>query len=77
MIPPQLSTIVNLNKSQFGKINVIIPSITDMKAFDELISPLFALILENQRENIRLSSVREALFPKLMSGELDVSELDL
>lgn len=71
------STIVNLNKAQFEKIKVIIPSITDMKAFDELVSPLFALILENQKENIRLSSVRETLLPKLMSGEIDVSDLDL
>lgn len=71
------STIVNLNKAQFGKIKVIIPSITDIKTFDELVSPLFALILENQKENIRLSSIRETLLPKLMSGELDVSDLDL
>ena len=71
------STIVNLNRAQFGKIKVVIPSITDIKTFDELVSPLFALILENQKENIRLSSIRETLLPKLMSGELDVSDLDL
>ena len=71
------STIVNLNKAQFGKIKVTIPSITEMKAFDELVSPLFALILENQKENIHLSSVRETLLPKLMSGELDVSDIDI
>lgn len=71
------STIVNLNKAQFGKIKVIIPSITDIKTFDELVSPLFALILENQKENIRLSSIRETLLPKLMSGEIDVSDIQL
>lgn len=71
------STIVNLNKGQFGKMKAMIPSITDMKAFDDLVSPLFALILENQKENIHLSSVREALLPELMSGELDVSNIDL
>lgn len=71
------STIVNLNKTQFEKIKAIIPSITDMKTFDALVSPLFALILENQKENIRLSSLRNTLLPKLMSGELDVSNLDL
>lgn len=71
------STIVNLNKAQFGKIKVTIPSITDMNAFHELVSPLFALILENQKENISLSSIRETLLPKLMSGELDVSDIEL
>lgn len=71
------STIVNLNKAQFGKIKITIPSIIEMKAFDELVSPLFALILKNQKENIHLSSVRETLLPKLMSGELDVSDIDI
>ena len=71
------STIVNLNKAQFGKIKVTVPSVPDMKAFDETVAPLFALILANQKENIHLSSVRETLFPLLMSGKLDVSDLDL
>lgn len=71
------STIVNLNKAQFGKIQVMLPSVADMKAFDEIVSPLFALMLKNQRENLHLSSVSEMLLPKLMSGELDVFALDL
>ena len=70
------STIVNLNKAQFGKIKVTVPSVPDMKAFDETVAPLFALILANQKENIHLSSVRETLLPRLMSGELDVSDLN-
>lgn len=71
------STIVNLNKAQFGKIQVIVPTVASMQEFDKLVSPLFSLILENQRENIRLSALRENLLPKLMSGELDVSNIDL
>ena len=71
------STIVNLNKAQFGKIQVIVPTVASMQEFDELVSPLFSLILENQRENIRLSALRENLLPKLMSGELDVSDIDI
>ena len=71
------STIVNLNKAQFGKIKVTVPSVSNMKTFDATVAPLFALILANQKENIHLSSVRETLLPRLMSGELDVSNLDL
>ena len=41
------------------------------------VTPLFELIGANKRENERLSSVRNTLLPKLMSGELDVSELDI
>ena len=71
------STIVNLNKSQFGKIQVVIPSETVMKQFDSIVAPLFEKILQNQKENIKLVSLRDTLLPKLMSGELDVSDIDL
>ena len=66
------STIANLNKAQFGKIQVMIPTVASMREFDEIVSPLFSLILENQKENIYLSSLRDALLPRLMSGEIDV-----
>lgn len=71
------STIVNLNKTHFGKIHVIIPSERVLQDFDSLCRPLFDTILSNQKENINLSELRDALLPKLMSGELDVSDIDL
>ena len=71
------STIVNLNKAQFGKIEVTVPSIEAMKNFDNIVSPIFTLILTNMRENERLSTLRDTLLPKLMSGEIDVSDIDL
>ena len=71
------STIVNLNKTQFGKIQVMIPSELVLQDFDSLCRPLFDTILSNQKENINLSELRHALLPKLMSGELDVSDIDL
>lgn len=71
------STIVNLNKAQFGKIEVIIPSTKVMLEFTEFVEPIFELILLNQKENNRLSNLRDTLLPKLMSGELDVSNIDL
>ena len=71
------STIVNLNKTQFGKIQVAIPSEQVLCNFDTLCKPLFEMILSNQKENIELANLRNALLPKLMSGELDVSDIDL
>ena len=71
------STIVNLNKTQFGKMEVMIPSLSVMADFDEIVEPMFNAILSNQIENIRLSDLRDSLFPKLMSGELDVSDLEI
>lgn len=70
-------TIVNLNKAQFGKIAVVIPSVATMKSFDEIVKPMFEAILSNQEENIKLAELRDSLLPRLMSGELDISNFNL
>ena len=71
------STIVNLNKTQFGKINIIIPTKKVLKDFNNVCSPLFEMILANQKENIKLIYLKDTLLPKLISGEIDVSNIDL
>ena len=71
------STIVNLNKSQFAKIQVTIPAIPAMTDFDKIVSPIFEKILQNQKENLCLTSLRDNLLSKLMSGELDVSNINI
>ena len=71
------STIVNLNKSQFGKIQVIIPALSVMIKFDKIVSPMFEKMLQNQMENLKLTSLRDVLLPRLMSGELDVSDIEI
>lgn len=49
----------------------------DSKMVLSIIRPIMGAIHNNSEENMRLASLRDALLPKLMSGELDVSELDL
>lgn len=71
------STIVNLNKTQFGKIQVAIPSEQVLYNFDTLCKPLFEMIHSNQKENIKLANLRDDLLAKLMAGELDISDIDL
>ena len=71
------STIVNLNKTQFGKIQVMIPSQNVMQEFDVLCRPLFETIHSNQKENIKLSELRDTLLPQIMSGKIDISNVDL
>ena len=71
------STIVNLNKTLFGKIPVLIPSTSCLLDFNQLMEPLFQMILSNQRENLRLVKIRDSLLPRLMSGELDISNLEI
>lgn len=71
------STIVNLNKTQFSKLECIIPSTKSLIKFNDLLEPIFNKILVNMRENIALADLRDTLLPKLMFGELDVSDIDL
>jgi type I restriction enzyme S subunit len=49
----------------------------DSKAVLEVIAPMMNAIHSNTEENIRLSSLRDALLPRLMSGELNVSEVEI
>ena len=49
----------------------------DISTFTNTVTPIFERIGHNKVENIRLSALRDTLLPKLMSGELDVSDIDL
>lgn len=48
-----------------------------VKKYNEDATPLYMLIGHNQQENTRLSALRDTLLPKLMSGEIDVSKVDI
>ncbi len=50
---------------------------TDSKAFLDMAEPIYQTILSNANENQRLSALRDALLPKLMSGEIDVSNISV
>lgn len=50
---------------------------TTLKEFDAFVSPLFDAMLNANRENLKLATIRDSLLPKLMSGELDVSAIEL
>ena len=55
----------------------IVPTEDEIARFHAVAGPIFAQILNNQLENDSLAALRDTLLPKLMSGELDVSKLDL
>ncbi|WP_180974629.1 restriction endonuclease subunit S [Akkermansia muciniphila] len=50
---------------------------TILKEFDTLVIPLFDAMLNADRENFKLVAMRDALLPKLMSGEIDVSNIQI
>ena len=54
----------------------VIPTDDEISCFHAVVSPMFEQILNNQLENDTLAEMRDALLPRLMSGELDVSDID-
>lgn len=67
----------NLSLTTIKSLPIAVLNNTTMSNYEKLVSPLFALMKNNEEENRRLSKLRDALLPRLMSGELDVSDIDL
>lgn len=67
----------NISASDIMSIPCVIPSQDAINNFNNTSQPLFDLIISNQRENQHLSELRNALLPKLMSGELDASNIEI
>jgi type I restriction enzyme, S subunit len=68
------STFLEISKGNFRPIPVTAPTKEVMDAFDERARPLYRRIVENERESRTLAVVRDALLPKLVSGELRISD---
>ena len=66
-----------ISQSNLNKIPVVIPTCEELRDFDSIVQLLFAQIRITRRENDKLVKLRDILLPRLMSGELDVSKLDL
>lgn len=67
----------NLSLTTIKSLPIAVLNNTTMSNYDKLVSPLFALMKNNEEENRRLSKLRDVLLPKLMSGEIDVSNIEL
>ena len=66
-----------ISQANLNKVPVIIPSKAELSAFDSIAQPIFAQIRSLRAENDRLAAIRDTLLPRLMSGEIDVSDIDL
>ena len=67
----------NISASDIMSIPCVIPSNEVLNAFNDTVQPLFDLIISNQQANQYLSELRDSLLPKLMSGEIDVFDIDI
>ncbi len=70
------SVFTNLKTNILKEYNFLKPDKETLYRFDDLVGPMFEMMREISRENQRLSELRDYLIQKLMSGELDVSDLN-
>ena len=66
-----------LPRERVKAMELRLPDNDTLERFNVVIAPIVSLIITNQQENVRLASVRDSLLPKLMSGEIDVSDIQL
>ncbi|MBR1553267.1 MAG: restriction endonuclease subunit S, partial [Schwartzia sp.] len=66
-----------ISQANLKKLEVIIPPANILRKFDEIIQPMFEAIRNQRAENLRLAALRDALLPRLMSGEIDVSGIEI
>lgn len=66
-----------LPRDRVKAMELPLPDEDTLSKFNELVIPMTSTVISNQEENDRLSQLRDALLPKLMSSELDVSDIDL
>lgn len=66
-----------ISKDALNTIPIDIPSEGKIKHFEQIASPIDTCILNNYKEICCLESLRDTLLPKLMSGEIDVSKIEL
>ena len=67
----------SINRISLNDMPLIIPSSDKLDEFEALVVPMDAAIRNNYDEICRLEQLRDSLLPKLMSGELDVSDIEL
>ena len=67
----------SINRDALNSMPIDIPPQEIMEQFEDIVAPMDAAIRNNYDEICRLQALRDSLLPRLMSGELDISELDI
>ena len=71
------SAVPSMTTRMLDALPILVPNKTDLALFDGKVSPLFSAQQILSKENNALGSLRDTLLPKLMSGEIDVSEVEV
>ena len=71
------TTMGHIKREELAKAEVLIPCEEDYTSFNSIMQPIFELIISNRIESRKLAALRDELLPKLMTGEIDVSDVQL
>ena len=71
------TTMGHIKREELAKAEVLIPCEEDYMSLSSVMQPIFELIISNRIESRKLAALRDELLPKLMSGEIDVSAVQL
>ena len=71
------TTVIHIGKKDYDAFEIMLPDDATLDSFDSLTAPMIMQIVSNSFGNKRLAAMRDALLPKLMSGEIDVSNIRL
>lgn len=69
------TTMGHIKREELAKAEVLIPCEEDYTSLTSIMQPIFELIISNRIEARKLAALRDELLPKLMSGEIDVSDV--
>lgn len=71
------TTMGHIKREELEKAKVVIPSSDCYQKMNQIMTPIYDLLISNRIENNRLIQLRDTLLPKLMNGETDVSKVDI
>lgn len=71
------TTMGHIKREELSKATVFIPPDEEYNHIGSLLAPIYNAIIWNRLENNHLASIRDTLLPKLMSGEIDLSNIDI
>lgn len=66
-----------ISQANLNNVSVVIPSKAELSTFNSIVQPIFSQIRNLRAESDRLTSTRDILLPRLMSGEIDAANIQL
>lgn len=70
------SAVPSMTTNILNAMQLYIPDNETLSTFEEIVSPMYSQMKENEEQSKKLTELRDTLLPRLMSGEIDVSEIE-